>query len=118
MHRVTRPRCTQTSLTALAALLIAATVTSTAVFRAPAPGAPLLPVSGADDVVQILQGQQTILWTTLWGRVQSLVVQGWPTAADEAELGGGLYMERPEDGSAGVIAFGERPMSLHFQAEG
>jgi hypothetical protein len=107
---------TTASLT-LAGLAIALALSATALFQAPRPGADLDPVGGADNVVQILQGNQNILWTSLSGNVTGYVVQGWPSKTGDTELGGALMMERPANGQAGVIDFGEKPMTLEFQLD-
>ncbi len=104
---------------ALAALLLMAAVSSgSSVFRAAAPGQDLEPVNGAEEVIQLLQGSRTILWTTLGASVSSVVTLGWPSASNGSELGGALVMEIPADGSAGVIDFGEKPMSATFETAG
>ncbi len=105
---------------ALAALaLMAASITGTAFYeasyKASSPGADLTPLNGADELVEILQTNQRVLWTALNGSVSSFVVKGWPIEIGDAELGGGLVMERPENGSVGVIDFGEKPMSVRFE---
>lgn len=100
----------------LAALLLtAASYGGIALFEAPHPGAKLQSVEGAESVVQLLQGQQSILWTTLEGTVTLYTVLGWPSSHDDAELGGALMIRRPSDGEAGVIDFGEKPQSVLFQ---
>jgi hypothetical protein len=106
------------TLAAAALLLVAAAGASTALFQAAAPGQDLFPVDGADKVIQILQGQKSILWTTLDGSVGSIVTQGWPTTVGDSELGGAMTIERPSDGTAGVISFGEKPMSVEFETTG
>jgi hypothetical protein len=45
-------------------------------------------------------------------------VEGWPTTFGENDLGGGVVMERPVDGTAGVIEFGDKPMTLSFETSG
>jgi hypothetical protein len=105
------------SLWLAAILLTAASYSGVALFRAPHPGADLQPVDGAEAIVQLLQGQQSILWTTLEGTVGLYTVIGWPSTHDEAELGGALMMRQPSDGEAGVIAFGEKPMTLQFELD-
>lgn len=98
-----------------AVLLVAAATSAAALFEAPEPGAPLAPVGGAEDVVQLLQGSRSILWTSLTGPVASYRVEGWPTEIDGNELGGPLVMVRPSDPGAGVIDIGERPRSVSFE---
>jgi hypothetical protein len=103
----------------IAAAVIALTVTAGAVFRAPAPGSDLRPTDGAGEVIELLQGNQSILWTALSGTVTGFVVQGWPSSTGDAELGGALVMERIEGGAdTGVIEFGEKPMTLAFDTAG
>jgi hypothetical protein len=99
-------------------LLMAASLGSTEIFSADRPGADLRPVDGAGEVVQILQGNRTVLWTALSGSVGLYRVEGWPVNANGNDLGGALMIERPTDGSAGVIDFGEKPKSIVFDVEG
>lgn len=103
---------------AAAVLLTAASLGATAFFAADRPGSDLRPVSGAEDMVQILQGNRNILWTALSGSVGLYRVEGWPVSIDGNDLGGALVIERPADGSAGVIEFGEKPKSIVFDIEG
>jgi hypothetical protein len=103
---------------AVALALMAASFGATALFRSGAPGADLKPVGGSDSVVQILQGNRTVLWTALSGSVGMYRVEGWPTTVDGNDLGGAVMIERPADGSAGVIAFGEKPRSVSFEMSG
>ena len=102
---------------AAALLLTAASLGSTVLFSADRPGADLRPVDGAEELVQILQGNRTVLWTALSGSVGLYRVEGWPVSADGNDLGGALVIERPADGSAGVIDFGEKPKSIVFDLE-
>ena len=99
-------------------LLTAAALGTTAFFSADRPGADLRPVDGAEEVVQILQGNRTVLWTALSGSVGLYRVEGWPVSANGNDLGGALVIERPVDGSAGVIDFGDKPKSIVFEIEG
>ena len=101
-----------------AILLTAASFAGGALFEAPGPGADLEPVDGAAQIIQLLQGQRSLLWTSLGGTVDAYQVLGWPSQHGDSELGGALMIRRPADGTAGVIAFGEKPMSLHFEAGG
>ncbi len=99
----------------LAALFtIAATFPATATFKSSAPGLGLDPVGGAENLIHLIQGQEHIVWSALTGTVTSYEAVGWPSSARDVELGGALVIERPADGSAGIIDFGERPMSLEF----
>jgi hypothetical protein len=100
---------------AVALLLMAASLGATAVFQAPSPGEDLRPVDGAGSMVQLLQGNRTVLWAALSGTVNMYRVEGWPTTDGEHDLGGAVVMERPADGTAGVIEFGEKPRSVSFE---
>lgn len=115
MFRLLRPRNLVLSLAALA--LTAAAMTTSAVFEAPAPGADLSPLGGADQLIEILQGNETVLWTSLSGPVDSYRVEGWPETIEGNDLGGGLVIERT-DAEAGVIDLGQKPRSLTFDIEG
>jgi hypothetical protein len=106
------------ALIAAVLLLTAASLGSTALFSSEQPGADLRPVEGADEFVQILQGNRTVLWTALSGSVGLYRVEGWPVSANGNDLGGALVIERPVDGSVGVIDFGEKPKSIVFDIEG
>ncbi|HEU5112630.1 MAG TPA: hypothetical protein VFU96_04885 [Acidimicrobiia bacterium] len=103
---------------AAALLLTAASLGATAFFTADGPGSDLRPVGGAEETIQILQGNRSVLWTALSGSVGLYRVEGWPVSIDGNELGGALVIERPTDGSAGVIEFGEKPKSIVFDVEG
>lgn len=112
-------RRNQNLTVALGALaLVAASFAGTAVFQADRPGADLAPVGSAGDVVQILQGNRNVLWTSLSGTVTSYRVEGWADTVDGNELGGALVIERPADGTAGAIDFGEKPKSVSFELDG
>ena len=84
-------------------------------FQADRPGADLSPVGNAAEMVQILQGNRTVLWTSLSGAVTSYRVEGWASTVDGNELGGAVVIERPADGTAGVIELGEKPKSVSFE---
>ena len=103
------------ALAAAAILLVAASFTGTALFEADRPGAELTPAGNAAEMVQILQGNRTVLWTSLSGSVASYRVQGWASTVDGNELGGAVIVERPDDAGAGLIDFGERPRSVSFE---
>jgi hypothetical protein len=103
---------------AAALLLTAASLGATAFFTADGPGSDLRPVGGAEETIQILQGNRSVLWTALSGSVGLYRVEGWPVSIDGNDLGGALVIERPTDGSAGVIEFGEKPKSIVFDVEG
>lgn len=116
MQRVINLRLFGLGLAAL--LTIGATFSVTATFSASEPGSGLEPVGGAAELVSLLQGQEHIVWTALTGSVTSYTVVGWPVSDGDVELGGAMVMERPADGSTGVIDFGERPMTLSFELNG
>lgn len=103
----------------LAALLtMAAALSTTATFQADTPGSNLEPVNGAEFLIDLVQGQETMLWSSLTGQVTAFEIAGWPSTDGEHELGGALMIERPEDGLAGVIDTGEKPMSAVFEVVG
>lgn len=110
-----KPRNLMLSLAALT--MVAASFPATTVFVADWPGANLGPIGGADQMIEILQGNQTILWSSLSGSVASYRVEGWPETIDGNDLGGALVIERTGDTEAGVIDFGEKPRSLTFQID-
>lgn len=112
MRSVIGPRTVGLGLAAL--MTIAATFPATATFESSAPGLGLDPVGGAENLIQLMQGREHIVWSALTGTVTSYEAVGWPSSAGDVELGGALVIERPADGTAGVIGFGERPMSLVF----
>ena len=100
----------------IAAAIIALTMTAGAVLRASTPGSNLQPTGGAGQVIELPQGNRSILWTAPSGTVTGFVVQGWPSSTGDNELGGALVMERIEGGAdTGVIDFGEKPMTLSFE---
>jgi hypothetical protein len=115
MLLASKPRHLTLSLAAL--VMAAASFVATAVFAADGPGSNLAPVGGADQMIEILQGNQTILWSSLSGSVVAYRVEGWPETIDGNELGGALVIERPVDTDAGVIDFGEKPKSLGFEID-
>lgn len=101
-----------------AAMTIAAAFSTTAFFSAPSPGADLAPVNGAELIIDLIQGQEHLLWSSISGTVETVTVIGWPTSDEEHELGGALLIERPENGLAGTIDFGEKPMTAKFDISG
>lgn len=101
----------------LLAALMAGALATTVGFGARAPGQPLAPLDGAAQVIRLVQGEQSILWTTLSGTVETYRVQGWPTSAGDVQLGGAVMLEKVS-ADAGIISFGERPMSLEFELAG
>ncbi len=99
----------------LAALLVTAALFATSVgFAAPRPGADLVPLDGAETVIDLIQGNQALLWSSLSGPVSAHVTLGWPKSDGTHELGGALIMELPADARTGVIVFGEKPMTVEF----
>jgi len=115
MLRTFRPRNLSLTLAVLA--LTAASVAVSADFEAAGPGSSLAPVGTADHLVEILQGNHNVLWSSLTGTVQSYRAEGWPVSVDGNDLGGALVIERPADDTAGVIDLGEKPKSLSFEIE-
>jgi hypothetical protein len=110
------PRVRNLTLAAAALLLAAASFGGTALFQADRPGADLAPVGNAAKMIQMLQGDETVLWSALSGGVvTSYRVQGWASTVDGNELGGAVVIERPQDGTAGVIDFGEKPKTVTFE---
>ena len=105
-------------LSLAAVVLMGASAANLALFEAERPGAVLAPVDGADRLVEILQGSQSIVWTSLHGAVSSIRVTGWATATDGNELGGALVIDRIDGASSGLIDFGERPQSIEFDLRG
>ncbi len=91
---------------------------SVAVFEAPAPGADLVPIDGAELLVSITQVNDSILWSSLSGNVNLVTTIGWPASDGEHDLGGALVMERPESALAGAISAGDNPMSVTFDLDG
>lgn len=112
MQTVNRSRLVGMGLAAL--LTVAATFPTTALFSAPSPGSNLQPVGGAEKIIDLVQGQETILWSSIGGVVMSFKVVGWPSNDGTHEVGGALVIERPVSGQAGVIDFGEKPMTVEF----
>jgi hypothetical protein len=115
MQTVTAKIGSRTMLALAAFAIIAATTTGTAVFEADAPGRDLSPVGGAEALVNLLQSNGALLWTSLAGPVTEITVTGWPVVNGDVELGGALVMERPEDPMAGTINLGEPPMTATFE---
>jgi len=100
------------------AVLIAATTSTLASFAASSPGSDLAPVRGAEVVIDLIQGQETLLWSALTGTVTKVHTVGWPSSDGTHELGGAVSLERPESGPVGIIDFGEKPMSMTFEVDG
>lgn len=99
----------------LFALAMAATMISqSAVFEAPAPRSDLRPVAGAENLIDLSQQEGAIIWSSLAGEVAFHSVTGWPSTWGDAELGGGMIMQRPADGMAGVITFPVKPRLVEF----
>ena len=97
----------------MAAILIAAVAATSASFQASSPGSDLKPVGGAETIIELIQGQHSILWSALTGPVTQIETVGWPSTDGTHELGGALMLKRP-DGNVGVVEFGEKPMSMTF----
>jgi hypothetical protein len=99
-------------------LTVAAAFSTSALFQAPSPGSNLDPVNGAELIIDLIQGQEALLWSSLSGTVTSYTVLGWPSRVDGQDLGGALMIDKPESNSAGVIDLGEKPMSVDFDVSG
>lgn len=100
-----------------AALLIAAAGNSVATFQAATPGSDLRPIGGAEAVIDLIQGNKTILWSSLTGNVTNIRTVGWPIDDGTHQLGGALTLVRPTDGEVGIVNFGEKPMSMTFNID-
>ncbi len=98
--------------------VIAASLSTSALYTAPAPGSDLKPAAGAQQIVEVVQGGSTVMWTALTGEVTQYLVLGWPETRGDAELGGALVLIRPSDAKAGVFDFGDKPMSIEFSLDG
>lgn len=105
-------------LVAAAAAGAALALAVTATFAAPEPGSDLEPVDGAGQLVAILQGNQTLVWTSLAGPVTWYRIEGWPVESGGNRLGGALVLERPDDGGAGSIPLAEKPRAVTFELGG
>jgi hypothetical protein len=97
--------------------LTAGTFATTAEFRASQPGDALSPVAGAGQIIQLLQANRAILWTSLDGGVATVVVEGWDGGDSGNELAGSMTLENVADGSAGVIDIGQRPRLVSFELD-
>lgn len=102
----------------LAGALMVTTASGDALFRAEVPGGDLAPIGDAGALIDLIQGPDTVLWSSLAGPVRALTVLGWPEEDGSHTLGGGLYLERPANGLAGVIDIGEKPMAAEFSLDG
>jgi hypothetical protein len=101
--------------TLLVVLLLTAASSSTfAVFHSTRPGADLTPVGDAAGIVQILQGSQNVLWTSLLGPISTVEITGWPVSGDGTDLGGAVVIENVDGAVSGVVDFGEKPKTLVF----
>lgn len=116
MHNVITFRLVGIGLAGL--LTVAAAFSHIALFQAQSPGSDLKAVTGAELIIDLVQGQETLLWSSLSGTVTGYTVLGWPSRVDGHDLGGALMIDKPENGSAGVIDFGEKPMSVSFDVSG
>ena len=101
-----------------AVVLIAAAGASFASFQATSPGSDLRPLSGAETVIDLIQGHETVLWNALSGTVVNIRTVGWPSSDGTHELGGALMLEVPEQSSVGIVDLGEKPMSMTFEING
>ena len=97
-----------------ATTLVAATTAATVQLQAASPGSELELVGGSGSLIEVVQGQETVLWTALAGTVSNITTLGRPTSDGTHELGGALMIEQPANSQVGVVDFGERPMSMRF----
>jgi hypothetical protein len=104
-------------LPVVALALTAGTIATTAEFRASQPDDALSPVAGAGQIIQLLQANRAILWTSLDGGVSTVIVEGWGGGDSGNELAGSMTLDNVADGSAGVIDVGERPRSVSFELD-
>ena len=114
--QLTFPRMTSTRLVGLglaAVLTVAAALGTTATFQASAPGADLKPVGGAEELIDLIQGQETVLWSTLAGTVIRYTAVGWPVSDGVHDLGGTLVISEV-NANIGVIDLGEKTMTVTF----
>lgn len=84
-------------------------------FQAPSPGALLEPVGVSAHSVELLQGEDTIHWTSQ-NLVVSYRIQGWPSSDGTHELGGAVSVVMVNSRN-GVIGFSDRPMQLEFDLQ-
>ncbi|MGB7861339.1 MAG: hypothetical protein WBM90_12640 [Acidimicrobiia bacterium] len=96
------------------AILVAVSLANLATFEAAAPGEKLEPIGGAGDVINLIQGQQAILWTSLSGTVNTYRAVGWESSDGTHDLGGALVIEDTNGALAGVVNIGEKPKALTF----
>ncbi len=112
--QIVKSRTLRPSLILAVLLLTAASSSSVAVFRSSTPGADLAPIDGAAGIVQILQGSESVLWTSLGGPISTVEVTGWPVSSGGNDLGGALVVENVDGAGSGVVDFGEKPKILVF----
>lgn len=104
----------------LAGLGLAAIMTLTAaggtvaVFVAGGPGENLSPSGDADLLIDLAQVGNSILWTSVAGRVATVETVGWPSSDGVHDLGGALTIEAPRNQTAGTVDIGEKPMTVEF----
>ena len=101
-----------------AATLIAASHISFASFEAASPGSDLAPVGGAESLITLIQGEETILWTAVNSVVTKVTTIGWPVSDGTHELGGALVIDNVAGANTGIVDFGEKPMSMDFELAG
>ena len=116
MHTVVTKRLAGLGLAAV--LTVTAAGGSAAVFSAEGPGDDISPQNGAHFLIDLVQSQESILWSSLAGNVSLVETVGWPSSDGVHELGGALTIERPAEPLAGTINIGEKPMSVEFEIGG
>lgn len=104
-------------LAALIAITLTATSSSTAIFTAPGPGLPLSPTGDAASLIELTQGQRSLVWVSKIGDVETVAVQGWPSSHGTDELGGAKLIQTVYR-NAGAVDFGEIPMTVEFTFSG
>lgn len=83
-------------------------------FAAGGPGENLSPLRGAEDLIDLVQSQNSILWTSIGGEVAIVKTTTWGSSDGVHDLGGALFLEQPSDPLAGTINVGEKPASVDF----
>lgn len=85
-----------------------------ALFTAGGPGDDLAPNGGAEQFVNLIQSNESVLWTTVGAGISMIRTVGWSSSDGVHELGGALVLERPANPDAGAINIGEKPASVEF----
>lgn len=93
--------------------LVATTLSITASFTAPEPGA-YLEADDAQSSVTVVQRQQLLFWSSDVP-VATVRVEGWPVDGDD-ELAGAVRLDRvdPDTSRAGIVHYSEFPQRVEF----